>query len=44
MITVKELIETTDKTVNKLSKEIGINRITLLNISERKGRASKATA
>lgn len=44
MITVKELIETTDKTVNKLSKEIGINRITLLNISERKGRASKPTA
>ena len=44
MITVKELIETTDKTVNALSKEIGINRLTLLNISERKGRASEPTA
>ena len=44
MITVKELIETTDKTVNKLSKEIGINRLTLLNISERKNKASEHTA
>ena len=44
MITVKELIETTDKTINALSKEIGINRLTLLNISERKGRASELTA
>ena len=44
MITVKELIETTDKTVNKLSKEIGINRLTLLNISERKSKASESTA
>ena len=44
MITVKELIETTDKTINVLSKEIGINRLTLLNISERKGRASEPTA
>ena len=44
MITVKELIETTDKTVNALSKEIGINRLTLVNISERKGRASEPTA
>lgn len=44
MITVKELIAATGKTVNKLSKEIGINRLTLLNISERKGRASEPTA
>ena len=44
MITVKELIGTTDKTVNKLSKEIGINRLTLLNISERKSKASESTA
>ena len=44
MITVKELLETTDKTVNKLSKEIGINRLTLLNISERKSKASESTA
>ena len=44
MITVKELIETTDKTVNKLSKEIGINRLTLVNISERKSKASESTA
>ena len=44
MITVKELIETTDKTVNALSKEIGINRLTLLNISERKSKASESTA
>ena len=44
MITVKELIETTDKTVNALSKEIGINRLTLVNISERKSKASESTA
>ena len=44
MITVKELIETTDKTVNALSKEIGINRLTLVNISERKSKASEPTA
>ena len=44
MITVKKLIETTGKTVNKLSKEIGINRLTLLNISERKSKASESTA
>lgn len=44
MITVKELIAATGKTVNKLSKEIGINRLTLLNISERKSKASESTA
>ena len=44
MITVKELLETQDKTVNALSKEIGINRLTLVNISERKSRASESTA
>ena len=44
MITVKELIETTDKTVNALSKEIGINRLTLVNISERKSKASESRA
>ena len=44
MITVNELIAATDKTVNKLSKEIGINRLTLLNISERKSKASESTA
>ena len=44
MITVKELIETTDKTINALSKEIGINRLTLVNISERKSKASEPTA
>ena len=44
MITVKELIETQDKTVNALSKEIGINRLTLVNISERKSKASESTA
>ena len=44
MITVKELIETTDKTANALSKEIGINRLTLVNISERKSKASESTA
>ena len=44
MITVKELLETQDKTVNALSKEIGINRLTLVNISERKSKASESTA
>ena len=44
MITVKELLKTQDKTVNALSKEIGINRLTLVNISERKSKASESTA